>query len=109
MPRLIDQSRWRRLAFGLATVLGLKPRGFFIPYRHAAGLPPAGARGGYPWLEDLMAARRADFGRLLGGLAPLPVAPQGARLDPDWFPRLAAAGALALVRGLPPRPDLVMG
>jgi len=26
---------WKRLQFGLPTVLGLAPKGFFIPYRHA--------------------------------------------------------------------------
>ena len=92
------RGRWRRLTFGLATVIGLKPRGFFIPYRHAAALPPAGARGGYPWLESLMSARRGDFGRLLQGLAPLPSAPRRARWDQDWFPRLDAAVAYAMVR-----------
>jgi len=99
-PKVVERGRgrWRRLAFGLATVVGLKPRGFFIPYRHAASLPPAGARGGYPWLEGLMAARHADFSRLLQGLAPLPSAPRRARWDQDWFPRLDAAVAYAMVR-----------
>jgi len=100
-PKVVERGlrgRWRRLAFGLATVIGLKPRGFFIPYRHAAGLPPAGARGGYPWLEGLMAARRADFSLLLESLAPLPSAPRRARWDQDWFPRLDAAVAYAMVR-----------
>jgi len=100
-PKVVESSlrgRWRRFIFGLATVVGLKPRGFFIPYRHAAGLPPAGARGGYPWFEGLMASRRADFSRLLQGLAPLPSAPRHARWDQDWFPRLDAAVAYAMVR-----------
>ena len=30
---------WRRLGMELATVLGLRPRGFFIPYRYADRLP----------------------------------------------------------------------
>lgn len=103
MPRPVergrwDRGRWRRLAFGLGTVLGLKPRGFFIPYRYADALPPAGARAGYPWLESLLAARRADFSRLLLGLAPLPMAPRRARWDQDWFPRLDAAVAYGMVR-----------
>jgi predicted O-methyltransferase YrrM len=103
VPRLCDKGlcsrgRWRGFAFGLATVLGLKPRGFFIPYRHAGDLGPAGARGSYSWLETLMATRRADFGRLLQSLAPLPMAPRHARWDQDWFPRLDAAVAYAMVR-----------
>ena len=32
---------------GLATVLGLAPRGFFIPHRHAADVVPAGERQDY--------------------------------------------------------------
>jgi predicted O-methyltransferase YrrM len=46
----------------------------------------------------MMTARRADFGRLLESLAPLPSAPRYARWDQDWFPRLDAAMAYAMVR-----------
>ena len=38
---------FRRLRFGLTTVLGLAQRGFFIPYRYAGDVPPAGARPAY--------------------------------------------------------------
>ena len=31
---------WRHLRFGLATVLGLKKLGYFIPYRYASGATP---------------------------------------------------------------------
>ena len=45
---------------GLATVLGLAPRGYFIPYRYASGL---GRRaGGYPALERILDGHRATFG-----------------------------------------------
>ena len=33
------RTRLRRLAFGLATVLGLARRGYFIPYRYAGDAP----------------------------------------------------------------------
>lgn len=95
-----EEERRRRL--GLATVLDLKPRGFFLPYRHAdatQAVPP------YPAVEAAFAA--AGFGAtldLVDGLgdalqaiaadAPAP-AP---RWNQDWFPRLDAAAAYALVR-----------
>lgn len=108
-PRLFDRGRWRRLALGLPTVLGLKPRGFFIPYRHAAGLPPAGACTSYQWLEALLAARRDDFRRLLQNLAPLPMAPRCARWNQDWFARLDGAMAYAVVRDRRPRRIVEVG
>ena len=95
-----DADRRRRL--GLATVLDLKPRGFFLPYRHAdtaQAVPP------YPAVEAAFAA--ADFGAVfdlmgqfadalqtIGADAPAP-AP---RWNQDWFPRLDAAAAYVLVR-----------
>lgn len=91
----------RRTVFGLATVLGLKPLGFFIPYRHAASARP----GSYPALDalfeaaspsfaavlDAIEAHGDDFKRILAGEGP-------ARFDQDWFPRLDAAAAYAIVR-----------
>lgn len=103
---------WRRLRFGLATLLGARPLGFFIPYRHAAEAKP----GGYPALEtyfraaeqvfgeNLAAIERcgSDFDRILGGEGP-------ARFDQDWFPRLDAAVAYALVRKARPRRIVEIG
>lgn len=99
--------RGRTLRMGLATVLGLARQGFFIPYRHAASVPrpPEPGATGYPAAERLFAAHRADFEAVLdridahadalsaiAGPAPEP------RWDQDWFPRLDAAAAYALVR-----------
>jgi predicted O-methyltransferase YrrM len=83
---------------GLPTLMELTRRGFFVPYRHADSLPPAGAAGAYPWIEALFARHRADFQKLLGDLGDLPRQPKGARWNQDWFPRLDAAVAYALVR-----------
>ena len=77
---------WRRLGFGLATLLGPRPLGFFIPYRHAAEAMP----GGYPALEaifrtaepaslellDQAEAYAPDIKRILAGEGP-------ARFDQD--------------------------
>lgn len=80
-------------------------QGFFIPYRHAAAVRPAG----YPALEPLFRqagpAMRAVLDRIAGwgdrlarfaGPPPLP------RWDQDWFPRLDGAAAYALVRSRAP-------
>ena len=106
------RPRLRRLLFGLATVLGLAPRGFFIPYRYAGSVPPAGERAPYDAIESLFGHAEAEFARRLEGLgdyagaldaitgpasssqAPAP------RWEQDWFPRLDAAMAYAMVRGM---------
>ena len=107
----------RRLAFGLATVLGIARRGFFIPYRRAGEVPPPGARPAYAAITALMHDREADFRarldaidehaaalRAIGGdPAPAP------RWDQDWFPRLDAAVAYAMVRDLRPRRIVEVG
>jgi predicted O-methyltransferase YrrM len=91
----------RRLAFGLSTILGLSSRGFFIPYRYAGSVEPRD----YPALRPLFEAAEPQFrtvmdeiarfgedlGRIAAGDGP-------ARFDQDWFPRLDAAAAYALVR-----------
>src|SRR5215813_2778769 len=95
----------RRLCLGLSTLLG-RPRGFFIPYRHAQNLMPPGARPPYQRIERLFEAHAAKFAAELRELdqyadtlsamgrepAPAP------RWDQDWFPRLDAAMAYAMVR-----------
>lgn len=103
---------WRRLGYGLSTLLGGKPRGFFIPYRYAGSVSAAG----YPALRPLFEAARPRFAEVLeaieshaeelrliaGGRGP-------ARFDQDWFPRLDAAAAYAIVRGARPRRIVEIG
>jgi predicted O-methyltransferase YrrM len=99
------RTSWRRLRFGLATVLGLKPLGFFIPYRYAASAEPADYPALRPLFEDaaprfreVLAAIEAcadDLRRIRDGEGP-------ARFDQSWFPRLDAAAAYALVRRFRP-------
>jgi predicted O-methyltransferase YrrM len=95
-----EQERRRRL--GLATVLDLKPRGFFLPYRHAdatQAVPPypavaaAFAAAGFAAILDAIDGF-GDALRTIANDAPAP-AP---RWNQDWFPRLDAAAAYALVR-----------
>lgn len=98
----------RRAGLGLATVLGLRPRGFFVPYRHVDAV----ADTSYPAIAALFDAREGEFSKILDGIddfarelqaipadasAPLP------RWNQDWFPRLDAAAAYAMVRTRRPR------
>ena len=104
-------GRWgrgerRRAWLGLLTALGIAEQGFFIPHRHAGDAVPAGRRRSYRAVERNLRACRPRFQEVLGWLedvqddlsaiggAPAP-AP---RWDQDWFPRLDAAVAYALVR-----------
>jgi len=109
---------WRRRAwFGLRTVLGFEPRGFFLPYRYAATLPRPGARAPYETAEALFAGRREAFAEVLAGLAPLADDLARIGMDPppeprwgqSWFPRLDAAVAYGLVRREKPRRIVEIG
>jgi len=104
----------RRLAFGLATLLG-RPRGFFIPYRYAAGVAPLEC---YPAVETLFDRSRPVFARwldrleghavALGGIAAAD-APPAPRWQQDWFPRLDAAMTYAMIRETGPARVLEVG
>lgn len=101
--------RWRRLVYGLATVmaplLGLRPRGFFIPYGRAASIAAAGTNR-YPAIAKLLAEREGDFrqtldaihrhGAALAAIGDEP--PPSPRWNQDWFSGLDAAAAYSLVR-----------
>jgi hypothetical protein len=95
------RTRWRRLRFGLSTILGLKPMGFFIPYRFAASAEAEG----YPALKPLFVDAEPAFRSVLGSiqdhaedLLRIAEGEARARFDQSWFPRLDAAAAYSLVR-----------
>lgn len=96
----------RRLLMGLETVLGLRRRGFFIPYRYADTLPGPGGTELYAAALSALEARRPAFAEVIGlidgyGAALEAIGAQAApqpRWQQDWFPRLDAAAAYALVR-----------
>jgi len=110
------RSTARRLWLGLSTLLGRR-QGFFIPYRYAHRLPPPGGRPPYQPIEQLFKANAAGFAAQLQALdeyadalraigrqlAPAP------RWDQDWFPRLDAAMAYAIVRRYRPRRIIEVG
>jgi predicted O-methyltransferase YrrM len=112
--------RWRRLVYGLATVigpfLGLRPRGFFIPYGRAAMTPAAGANH-YAAIEKLLADHQAEFRQSLDAIQRHGAAlaaigndpPPAPRWSQDWFSGLDAAAAYALVRERRPRRIVEVG
>jgi predicted O-methyltransferase YrrM len=94
------RGRARRLALGLATLLGRK-RGFFIPHRYAGAARPCA----YPALEAHLAAcvpafeaALADLEAHVERLLELRGPPPAPRFDQGWFPTLDAAAAYAIVR-----------
>ncbi len=105
------RGRWRRLALGLPTILGLGPRGWFIPHRYAAQLPPPGTLPAYPAVETLFRDRVAGFLAVLDLVDSEAAALEGLRelLDQSWFPSLDAAVAYALVRARKPRRIVEVG
>jgi len=105
------RGRWRRLALGLPTVLGLKPRGWFIPHRYAPLLPPPGAQPPYPAIERLFEQNEAAFIGVLDAVdahASQLEASKGL-CEQSWFPSLDAAVAYTLVRERKPRHIVEVG
>lgn len=102
----------RRFWFGLSTLLGLGRRGIFIPYRHADTLDAPIGRATHLAVESLLRGHERAFADVLGlieSYAPAleqigTGAPPEPRFGQDWFPRLDAAVAYAIVRAYkPPR------
>lgn len=106
---------WRKLMLGLATLIGTRARGFFIPYRYAHQVrSPAG----YDLAAGLFGASHSHFAAALARLdtyraelarigataeAPAP------RWSQDWFAPLDAAILYATVRAQAPRLLLEIG
>jgi len=100
----------RKLMMGLQTVTGLRRRGFFIPYRYAHTLPGPGGIAAYAPVAAAMAARAEAFADIIALIDKYAVDleaigtenPPQPRWAQDWFPRLDAAAAYALVRAHKP-------
>ena len=100
---------FKRLTAGLATVLGIKPLGFFIPCRYAAQATSHGAVS-FARVEEIFADAGENFGAVIGDIeacaAELRAIAAGGQLaggaKPHFrqglFPRLDAATAYALAR-----------
>lgn len=106
----------RHLAFGLSTVLGIRKRGWFIPYRYADD-PSYSATGVYPEIGELFESCAAQLETVLDRIEDHAAAltaiggepPPAPRFDQDWFPRLDAAAAYVLVRDCCPRRIVEVG
>jgi len=115
--RALWRPLWRRLRLGLPTLLGLPPRGFFIPYRHARELPAPGTLPPYPAFERWFERHQPAFAQVLAWidgyrtelLAFGQLPPPEPRWQQDWFPRLDGAAAYTLVRRLAPRRIVEVG
>jgi hypothetical protein len=103
----------KRLIAGLATVLGIKPLGFFIPCRYAAEAT-ANSATHFARVEEIFADARENFDAVIGdieacapALRAIAAADQPAEgVKPHFrqglFPRLDAAAAYALARRYKP-------
>lgn len=97
--------RWRLLSMGLSTVLGVKAKGFFIPYRYAQDLRRTCQRRDYSAFTHYFEQTEDRFLTLLeaidgygDALRDISGPPPAPRFDQDWFPTLDAAAAYAVVR-----------
>ncbi len=108
---------FRRFYMGMATVLGVRRLGYFIPYRYAGKIPPQNARTPYGKLEALFGSHEPKFHDLLSGMRDLAsdlraigdAPPPAPRWDQDWFPGLDGATAYTLVRRLKPQRIVEVG
>jgi len=109
------REKRRRRWMGLATVLDLKPQGFFIPHRYAQAVSPPAS---YKAAEAFLAGGRESFAevlRLIDGFAaalaaiPAEAEAPSPRWSQDWFPRLDAAAAYALIRARKPATVVEVG
>ncbi len=105
------RGRWRRLALGLPTVLGLAPRGWFIPHRYAPLLPPPGAQPPYPAIEQLFERHAGAFAAMLDAVDRHAAEIEGLKglTGQSWFPALDAAIAYTLVRERKPQRIVEVG
>ncbi len=101
----------RKIFMGLATVLGIRKLGFFIPYRYAAQIPAGKDRAAYNTLAEMFDRRVENFHHMLSlmndfshdlqaiGSEP----PPAPRWEQDWFPGLDGAVAYTMVRTRQPK------
>lgn len=101
----------------LKTVLGIRPQGFFIPYRYADSVPPLQDRVPFEGLRAILQACEPQFGEVLEQLQSYAddlaaigdEKPPQPRWRQDWFPRLDAQVAYTLVRTQKPKRIVEVG
>lgn len=101
---------------GVLTALGLARRGFFIPLRRVGEYVPPGAQPPYAALHSLLQASEPEFHAHLAAIEECAAAlediagpPPAPRWTQDWFPRLDAAAAYAMVYRHRPRRIVEVG
>lgn len=111
------QKRWRRFRMGLSTLLG-RPKGYFIPYRHAdipvSRAPYAGIAAIFQHAEPQFRQRLAALDRhadamLAIGATEIDSPPPEPRWHQGWFTGLDAAMAYTLVRDTAPTRIIEVG
>ena len=97
-------KKLRLLKMALSTLLLGRKRGYFLPYRYAAAVPPLNPEICYGAIADTMQAAHPQLDANIAGAAEhlprfnsLPDASQQARFEQDWFPRLDAVMAYSMV------------
>lgn len=110
---MFKRTDWRRLKFGLQTVMGLSKRGFFIPYRYASSVPDS--QPTYAALERIFESKRGEFAAFCQSLdqyaddfARFGAAPEP-KWDQGWFSRLDGAAAYGIVRQRAPKTIIEVG
>ena len=114
MGKGLRKARFKTAIRGLTTVMGLRERGFFVPYKHAASVPRNPPT--YRAFEAVFAERRSAMDELLDAIlkdgAALMEAATG-RLAGHWdggyFGPLDAASAWAVIRKMRPRRIIEVG
>lgn len=113
---LFSRGRRRRLRLGLPTLFGLKPGGFFVPYRYADGVAANAYRPSYVAIEERFEASEPTFQQMMGQIkdlaSPLESIGNGRLPAPSWkqqwFPPLDAGDILSINSShvLMPRTDV---
>ena len=102
---------------GLATVLGLKRQGFFIPYRYAEKIPQSEVHLNYSRIEQRLNDSQAIFENHISFIKQYtdelrnigPDNPPQPRWNQNWFPALDAAIAYTMVRKHAPKNIIEVG
>ncbi|MEM7652816.1 MAG: class I SAM-dependent methyltransferase [Pseudomonadota bacterium] len=102
------RRRLRRLVFGLQTLTGLAPSGYFIPYRYARTAPQ---RLEYPAVRTLFEANQLAMEHAISNIAAAQAnlagisreaTPPEPRWNQDWFCGLDAAALFSFISDAPP-------
>lgn len=103
---MTGQPPFKARLMGLATILGLARRGVFVPHRHADQWPAAGGNPPYAAIAQAMQGVEPAFRAHLAAIGSFATElraigrepPPAPRWTQDWFPRLDAAAAYAMLR-----------